>query len=201
MGETSGEEFHRREALRYGRLSAAARDPLLKAKLAQVALAHARIADALGTERFKPIAKSPAQAQDSRYEIRLICGHGKVTAPIEAETDIDALRICWAVHDACSDVSEKFELWRGPRLIAKSHDGRGVRRPNEIPTLNGKSQESVLATEELLLRSTHAIAQSTRLLEATRRMRDVISARKSFPVAADEQPALPSLEKEPSPSQ
>jgi hypothetical protein len=200
MGETSGEEFHRREALRYGRLSAAARDPLLKAKLAQVALKHAQIADDLRTEQLLT-AKSPAPAQETRYEIRLTCSRGEIAAPIEAEADIDALRICWAVHDACSDLSEKFELWRGPRLIAKSHDGRGVRRPNEIPALNGKSQESVLATEEHLLRSMHAIAQSTRLLEATKRMRDVISARKSFPVAADEQPSLPSLEKEPSPSQ
>jgi hypothetical protein len=195
MGELSGEGFHRREALRYGRLSAAARDPLLKAKLAQVALTHTHIANDLRTEGFKTTAKSPAQAQDSRYEIRLTCGRGEVTAPIEAEADIDALRICWAVHDACSDVSEKFELWRGPRLMAKSHDGRGVRRPKEIPALSGKSQESMLATAELLLQSTHAIAQSMRLVDAIGRMRGVILARKSFPVAAAEQPSLPSLEK------
>jgi hypothetical protein len=169
MPGAPSEQHHRREAERFDRLSKMASDPELKAKLSHVALLHSRIADELaaaGRDKVRCRAK-PAR----HYEARLICEDGAVTATVDADSDIQALRICYALHDACADLCDRFELRDGPRLIAKSGDRRSVRRPNGSEALDAQSQAEVLKLEELLLDSQRAIASSRRLLEATARFR------------------------------
>jgi hypothetical protein len=176
--ERSEAEFHRTEAERFRRLSGLARDPRLKRNLADIAFAHARIADELRALERPPGPAPPAPRQDS-YQIRLVGGRDPLVQPIDAESDIVALRICYLLHDACSEVYRDFELWRGSRVIARSADRRGASRPDELPMLTAEMQDSALKTEEMLLESRHAIASSRKLLLATRRLREEIAHRRA----------------------
>jgi hypothetical protein len=169
MPEAPSAQYHRREAERFYRLSKITSDPELKAKLLRVALAHNRIAsdlDALQSGQAAPRA-TPAR----RYEARLICKDETFTAIVDADSDIQALKICYALHDACADLCDRFELRDGPRLIVKSGDGRSVRRPQGSRALDVKSQREVLRLEELFLDGRRVIANSHRLREATEHFR------------------------------
>jgi hypothetical protein len=156
-----------------GRLSRLAGEPRLRTRLAQLTLLHTRIANGLESERR--LAVPWHVGREREYTVGLIDNRGEFKGRIDAGSDIEALRICFTIHDACSDLYESFELWDGPRLIAKSYDARSVRRHNERPSLTLKEQLSAVRTEEILLDSSRAIATSRKLLEAMSRLRAALS--------------------------
>lgn len=167
MGEAPVKDRHQREAERFQRLSELAVEPLLRQKLARIAELHRRISeqlDAIETSRDQRPAPRARRLVSSdrtgRYELRFLNGREPLFAhEIRAESDIVALRIAFALQDACSDIYQNFELWQGPRRIAKSSDARGVRRPSQPPIITPAMQEVILETMEALLNSSAVIAR------------------------------------------
>lgn len=93
----------------------------------------------------------------------------------EAQNDRSAMAVAEHLWDACSDVSESFELWDGPRRV----DSEFSRMP--CPSVSAEqvmtaSQGSLVEREETLRRSFWALARSERLLQRIREL-------KSLPVA------------------
>ncbi len=81
-----------------------------------------------------------------------------------AEDDLAAMAIAQLLRDACSDVCETFDLWRGTRHVDGSFGI--VARPSESATeITARMQESLIEREEALQRSRWTIARSKRLLE------------------------------------
>jgi hypothetical protein len=78
----------------------------------------------------------------------------------EAEDDTAAQRIAVALFDACSDSCQRIDLWQGTRHIAVDLPGRG----GGLGSLSDAHQETVVRTEEMIVRSEWAIAASRRLI-------------------------------------
>jgi hypothetical protein len=97
----------------------------------------------------------------------------------DADTDYAALRIAHSLQDACAEQYRHLELWQDERLIARSADARGARRRADLPAVAQRTQENLLALEEVLLSSHQAIADSRRLLGATQRLRNMMASRRS----------------------
>ena len=84
----------------------------------------------------------------------------------EAEDDRGAIRIAGVLQDACSDISARFELWRGAwQLTARRWDSVSAAE------LTSETQERLAQTEEALRDSRRAIARSKRLLEKLSELR------------------------------
>jgi hypothetical protein len=130
MGEIQDWIWHQRESERYRRLHERSSDPGVKARLAEIALFHARIASGFKTvangisRRAERLGAEPAARLSSAYKLQLVASGGAVLSlSIEMDTDRDALHLAWALRDACADVGVDFELSRGGRPIAKAVTG------------------------------------------------------------------------------
>jgi hypothetical protein len=88
-----------------------------------------------------------------------------------AETDIAALAVAFAIHDASSDDHRHFELWHGARVLARSADRRGPKRSPRLEAIALQRQDQLLEIEEVLLDSNQALASSRRFLAATELLR------------------------------
>jgi hypothetical protein len=167
MGEAPVRDRHRREAERFQRLSELSLEPVLRQKLARIAELHRRIAEQLDALELNRDQQPPPRARrlspgdrTGRYELRFLNGREPIFShEIHAESDIVALRIAFALQDACADLYRNFELWQGLRRIAKSSDARGVRRPAQPPVITPAMQEVILETMEALLNSGAVIAR------------------------------------------
>ena len=86
----------------------------------------------------------------------------------EAEDDRSAQAIAESLGDACSDISQSFDLWQGARRVvtvrnAVSGPEAGARG------LNNQVLMRVIERQKILQRSGWAVARSTRLLERLER--------------------------------
>jgi hypothetical protein len=184
MGEVPPGTFHRREAARFLRLAELSRDTSLKQKLSKIADRHRRIALQLeDTQGSGPITENgwrpePEHTLESYRLYFVEAGHFAAVHDFEAETDVAALAVAYAIQEACSDLYEHFELWQGSRIIARSADRRGPKRLPHLDDITAQMQDRVLQTEQALLESRQAIAASRRLLTATMRLRDEIARRR-----------------------
>jgi hypothetical protein len=198
MREVPEHVRHRVEAERLRRLADLSLDQTLAQMLVRLAEQHRKIAEQLEASREdrtshgRPSRSGGGQSGERVYQLLLMKrGHPDLLQTVEAETDIAALQVAYFVHDACSDVHAEFELWQGARLIARTRDGRGVkRRPMpRLEQLNSKMQERLVRIEEALLNSRHAVAESPRLLEATARLRTLTGRTQAADVAEGEDSA------------
>jgi hypothetical protein len=184
MGEVPPGTFHRREAARFLRLAELSRDSSLRHKLSKIAARHQRIALQLDNgEAAKPVQDDGWRQGDERvmesYRLYFVeSGHFAAAHDFEAETDVTALAVAYALQEACSDFYEHFELWQGSRIIARSADRRGPKRLPHLDEITAQMQERVLQTEETLLESRQAIAASRKLLMSAARLRDEIARRR-----------------------
>jgi hypothetical protein len=177
MGDVPPAAFHRREAARYFRLAELSHESAVKQQLARIAGLHMRFSaeiEATARAGNEPNGSRPNLAGRAQHPYRLLllgCGQVGAVHDFQADTDIAALALAIDLSDACSDLYDRFELWQDLRLICRSADGRGPKRPPHFREITAQMQESVLQSQETLLRSCHAIAQSRKLLIATERLR------------------------------
>jgi hypothetical protein len=176
MDEVPPKDLHRREAVRYARLAELTDEPSLKQKLNRIAALHERVAIELGV--VEGIRRS--QQTGEREPYRLYFHHGKDRIAIhafEAETDIAALALAYALQEACSDLCDRFELWRGLRIIARSADRRGTKRLPHLEEIAAQMQATVLEQQRQLLRSRQVISKSRKLLVAMEQLRSKLGSR------------------------
>jgi hypothetical protein len=87
----------------------------------------------------------------------------------EADDDVAAIRIARALHDACSDMCQSFELWQGTRKI------RTHKRPHHVTAglagLIEAHQRVTIEREEAISESEWMIARSRRLIETLDRIK------------------------------
>jgi hypothetical protein len=179
MGEVPPGSFHRREAARFFRLAELTRDPSLKQKLGKIATRHDRIALQLqAAEAAAPVQGNGERTVESYRLYFIEAGHFAATHDFEAETDVAALAVAYALQEACSDFYNHFELWQGSRVIARSADRRGPKRLPHLAEITAQMQERVLQTEEILLQSREAIAGSRKLLASTAELRAELTRRR-----------------------
>jgi hypothetical protein len=179
MGEMLEWFRHQKELERFQRLSEISSDPSVRLRLAKTARLHAWIADKLkaltdgvALRQPEPLGGAVAHGRRKRYELQLFePGAAGPSLSVEADADGDALRIAWTLRDACTDIGVDFELTCGARLIGKSRDRRGARRPTGAWELTQSTQGELLQQEEVLLSSRTAVADSRELLMATERLR------------------------------
>ena len=91
----------------------------------------------------------------------LVADHIRAREDFEADKDIDAIRIAQVLGDACSDSCDSFELWQEERKVDTAP---GFQR-GSLAELTQAHQQIVVETEETVLKSEWAIAQSKRLIE------------------------------------
>jgi hypothetical protein len=178
MAETPVSDRHRREAERFQRLSGLAQGPSLRQTLSRIAELHRRIAEQLEALESSEERRMPSRTlrvghadRTGRYELRILDGRQPMFShEIRADSDIAALQIAFAVQDACSDLYQEFELWQGPRRIARTSDARGVKRRRQLPEFTAAMQEVILEAMQALLHSSGAArsAEAAERLESRR---------------------------------
>ncbi len=161
----------REEAWRCLDAAERASEPEFKWKLSQKALELARLAEAVSTPD-----DLDACARSKPYRMYFIC-QGRVvgSCDLDAESEATAMVFAGALHEACSDVYEDFELWQGTNRIVGNAAARGWAWPVNPQQISLATQERILDREEALLSSRHALARSQRLLEATARLREYVA--------------------------
>jgi hypothetical protein len=87
----------------------------------------------------------------------------------EAEDDRSAMAVAEHLWDACSDVSQSFELWDGLRRV-DSEFSRMTCPSVSAEQVMMASQLSLVQREEVLRRSFWALARSERLLQRIREL-------------------------------
>jgi hypothetical protein len=181
---------HKLEAERLRRFSETAVDRQLKAKLAEAARLHHRIAAQLQALAAEGEMRSSAEgataitalpAPDSyrpgtyragTYRLNLFAAGGtELSVPFTADNDTDALHIAWLLRDACADICRDFALSSGDRLLVRNGRSLSVMLPTTWQQITRQHQEEVLLLEECLLESRTAIAESRTLLQATTLLR------------------------------
>jgi hypothetical protein len=94
--------------------------------------------------------------------------HFRAAQVFEAASDIEAVQIAELVHDACSDVAPRFELWCGAAPVATS---RGRRPAPDLATVIRERQQQVLDLEDIVQRSYSSLAHSRKLMERSAALR------------------------------
>jgi hypothetical protein len=82
----------------------------------------------------------------------------------EAEDDRAAQAIAESLGDACSDISQSFDLWQGARRVVTVHNAAPGHQAG-VSGLNDQVLLRVIERQKIIQRSGWAIARSTRLLE------------------------------------
>jgi hypothetical protein len=176
MGEAHPADYHRREGERLLRLAELTRDIHLKLMLTRVGELHCKIArdlDRLNGFGERENADSQHNGQHPTIPYRLHFLDQKELIAIQefdADSDIAALAVAFAIHDASSDVHQHFELWRGTRALARSADRRGARRPRNLENITVKMHQRLLEVQKALLNGDGVFASSRRLMAATERL-------------------------------
>src|SRR5262249_16458378 len=110
MGEIPSGAWHRREASRFARLAEFAEEPI-KQKLSRMAALHERVAAEVETANaFSSVPNGRTHKVGEHgpglYRIDFYArGDFIATQPFEADTDIAALALAYAVKEACSDLA------------------------------------------------------------------------------------------------
>ena len=95
---------------------------------------------------------------------------------LRVENRPDALWATDALAAACSEQYEDFELWQGSRYLFGGETRHSRFSLNTGIEVTLASQQSVLETEEALLRSHQTLARSAKLLRATQLLRSILTA-------------------------
>jgi len=91
---------------------------------------------------------------------------------LQAESRADAMWAAHALAGACSDYFEDFDLWDGTNHLLSADTKLSFFFSYSAEEVAAASQQSLLDTEETLMRSEVAVAHSRKLLEATAALRD-----------------------------
>jgi hypothetical protein len=102
-----------------------------------------------------------------------------------AEDDRTAIKIAGILHDACSDQSLSWELWQGTRSVRLPAPKTRVPE-NPLSDITAKMQDTIIESEEIILRSKWTISSSERLLKSLDELRALRgSAERYSPSASD----------------
>ena len=91
---------------------------------------------------------------------------------LHAESRADAMWAANALRGACSDYFEDFDLWDAPNHLLSADTKLSFFFSDSAEEVATASQQSLLDTEETLMRSEVAVAHSRTLLEATAALRN-----------------------------
>jgi hypothetical protein len=92
----------------------------------------------------------------------------------EADDDAQAMTIARKLRDACSDICSGFQLWQRVRRVDKAFSWGGNLSNGETTR---HVQSIVLEREAAIRDSRWSVAESSRLLEQTRRLLDEVRRR------------------------
>ncbi|HUB44861.1 MAG TPA: hypothetical protein VMB73_07745 [Acetobacteraceae bacterium] len=107
------------------------------------------------------------------FRIYLLDAASRIRAAesFSAADDVEAAEVGATTFDACSDVFDGFEVWRGSTRVARGRrTGKTVARLNAWDVVM-MQQENILDLEERLHRSFACIRESSRLLTVTAHLR------------------------------
>ena len=147
MGEIDPKTFHRREARRFLKLAELTPNVALKQRLMNTVQFHRRTANSLdalgGSEATQGWTFPPSGHRESTpYCLHLVNGpHPACIQELSADNDGTAIAIAFALHDACSDFFPHFELRQGTRVLVRSEDRRGPKRPADLNKLRARVQK------------------------------------------------------------
>jgi hypothetical protein len=91
--------------------------------------------------------------------------HIRAGESFTASDDAQATEVAAAVHSACSDVFDGYELWRGNARVAKTRRTRHV--SSSAQEIVEARQENVLDLMDRLQRTFTCVRESRRLLQVT----------------------------------
>jgi hypothetical protein len=107
------------------------------------------------------------------YRMRLSNWEGAtVWVYLHAESRADVMWAANALAGACSDYFEEFDLWDGTNHLLSADTKLSLFFSDSGEEVAAASQQSLLDTEETLMRSEVAVAHSRTLLEATAALRN-----------------------------
>ena len=110
---------------------------------------------------------------DQGYGMRLSNSDGRTLwVYLHAESRADALWAANALGGACSDYFEDFDLWDATNHLLSAETKLSPFFSDSAEEVAAASQQSLLDTEETLMRSEVAVAHSRKLLEATAALRN-----------------------------
>jgi hypothetical protein len=177
MGEAHPVDYHRREGERMLRLAELTTDVHLKLMLTRVGELHCKIVRDLDrlngfAEQGDSVSRHNDQNPILPYRLHFLDQKEPIAIhEFNADSDIAAVALAYAVHDASSDVHQHFELWQGTRALARSADRRGPTRPRNLENIAVKMHQRLLEVQEALLNGEGVFASSRRLQAATERLR------------------------------
>lgn len=96
---------------------------------------------------------------------------------ITAIDDVQAIHIAHATYNACSDVSAKFELWRGPVCLATSSGYHRNGDGRDLEALIRTNEVAVLELAGRLAKTFRVVRENRKFLECLDRMRRQVSHR------------------------
>jgi hypothetical protein len=96
---------------------------------------------------------------------------------LKTETRADALWAADGLAAVCADEYDEFELWHGSTVLLNAETKDSCFSLKTGFEVSLTSQQSVLETEDALLRSHIALAHSRKLLDASAELRDAVTRR------------------------
>jgi hypothetical protein len=153
------------------------KDPDRRRELLDEALLLALHAEALehhgGSSAPEPTCSHAPAPRQLTYGLYLIAGkHFADARHFTVGSDESALAVAYAVHDACSEVFQDFELWQESRQVAGNAQKRGPRPFDSAAEVTAATQQRVVELEEALMTSRQSVAESQKLLAATEALRE-----------------------------
>jgi hypothetical protein len=97
--------------------------------------------------------------------------HFRAGESFSAVGDTEAAEIAAAVYNACADVFDGYELWRGTQCVLQIRNCLVPDGPITLSDVVAARQENVLDLEERLQRTFACVAASRTLLAATNGLR------------------------------
>src|SRR5262249_48252783 len=91
---------------------------------------------------------------------------------LDVESRADAIWAAHALASACSDKCEDFDLWDGESYVVGNETKEIFHLTDTAEEVTLASQQSVLDTEEAILRGKTTLARSRKLLDATEGLRN-----------------------------
>src|SRR5215469_6191511 len=117
--------------------------------------------------------KGGTSIEERGYRMRLSNWDGTTLwVYLRAESRADAMWAANTLAGACSDYFEDFDLWDGTNHLLSADTKLSFFFSYSAEEVAAASQQSLLDTEETLMRSEVAVAHSRKLLEATAALRD-----------------------------
>jgi hypothetical protein len=105
-------------------------------------------------------------------------GHIQAGQAFSASNDIEATETAGFIYEACSDVADACELWRGAECVARmsAQPGDAMITPRDLveryDAMANDQQQSIRDLEEDLRNSWSCIRESKKLLHTVLRLRD-----------------------------